>query len=156
RGQADTAPRGPGIRQMDGTAVRFAILSGLDQSRVATRVRGYVNCRHLEYRQRRRRPGKNLFEVAQRAAFQKIEEVTMASGGLQRMLDFLNFLKEKKIHFYLEQQDEDGIRVTLTLVGLRVEVAFTVDHMTFSVFKGKEDVMMDKDMLFNLIKENWD
>ena len=79
----------------------------------------------------------------------------MKQDGLQRVLDFLNLLNEKKIHFYIEQQDDEGLRVTLTLVGARVEVVFTVEDMTFSVFKGKEDVIMDEKALYDLIKANW-
>ena len=79
----------------------------------------------------------------------------MQKDGLQRMLDFLNFLNEEGIHFYLEQQDEEGLRVTLTLVGVRVEAVFTVEDMTFSVFKGSEEVVMDEKVLHELIRENW-
>ena len=40
----------------------------------------------------------------------------MKKDGLQRMLDFLNYLREKKIHFYIEQYSSDELTVTLTLV----------------------------------------
>ena len=79
----------------------------------------------------------------------------MTTDGLQRMLNFLNFLNEKKIHSFIEQQDEEGIRVTLTLVGMRIEVVFTVEDMTFSIFKGEEDVITNERMLHELIRENW-
>ena len=79
----------------------------------------------------------------------------MKQDGLQRMLDFLNFLKKKKIHFYIEQYSSDELTVTLTLVGARVEVMFSVEDMTFSVFKGKEDVIMDDKLLYEIMKENW-
>ena len=79
----------------------------------------------------------------------------MATDGLQRMLDFLNFLKEKKIHYFIEHDAPDWLLVTMTLVSVRVEVMFTVEDMTFSVFKGKEDVIMDEKVLLDLIKENW-
>jgi hypothetical protein len=75
--------------------------------------------------------------------------------GLQRMLDFLNFLDEKGIHFYLEQNAPDSLRATLTLVGVRVEAAFFVDEMQFSVFRGDESVEVDERQLQELIKENW-
>jgi hypothetical protein len=84
------------------------------------------------------------------------EETTMQQDGLERMLNFLNFLRQKKIHFFLEQDSDRSLMVTMTLVGVRVEVAFTVEDMTFSVFKGREDVIVDKDVLFSVIKENWD
>ena len=51
----------------------------------------------------------------------------MKNDGLQRMLDFLNFLDENNIHFYIEQHAPEWLTVTLTLVGTRVEVMFTVE-----------------------------
>lgn len=80
----------------------------------------------------------------------------MKIDGLQRMLDFLNFLNEKNIHFFIEQDAPDWLMVTLTLVGTRVEVMFSVDDMTFSVFKGNEDVLMDEKALYELIKRDFD
>jgi hypothetical protein len=79
----------------------------------------------------------------------------MATDGLQRMLDFLNFLQEKKIHYSITHNSPDWLEVRLTLVGVRVEVMFTVEDMTFSVFKGKEDVILDTNALYEVIKENW-
>ena len=75
--------------------------------------------------------------------------------GLQRLLDFLDDLREKGIHFFIEQQETDGVMVTFTLVGVRVEATFFVDRMTFSVFKGNEDVETDPALLQKLIAENW-
>ena len=77
----------------------------------------------------------------------------MKTDGLQRMLDFLNFLNEKKIHFFIEQDAPEWLTVTVTLVGVRVEVMFSVDDMTFSVFTGKEDVLTDQKLLYDLIKK---
>ena len=69
----------------------------------------------------------------------------MTTDGLQRMLDFLNFLDEKGIrNYFIKHNAPDWLMVTLTLVGVRVEVMFTVEDMTFSVFKGKEDVILDE------------
>jgi hypothetical protein len=82
-------------------------------------------------------------------------EVNMRTDGLQRMLDFLNFLKAKKINYFIEHDAPEWLLVTLTLVGVRVEVMFSVEDMTFSVFRGKEDVIMDEKVLYDLIKENW-
>lgn len=79
----------------------------------------------------------------------------MEKDGLQRMLEFLSFLRAKKIHFFIEQYSSDELTVTFTLVGVRVEVIFSVEDMTFSVFRGKEDVIMDEKALFDIIKENW-
>ncbi len=76
--------------------------------------------------------------------------------GLERMLEFLNGLEQKKIHYFIEKCSDDGLLVTLTLMGVRVEVEFTPYDMSFSVFKGSEDVSLDRKILDDLIKENWD
>jgi hypothetical protein len=40
--------------------------------------------------------------------------------GLERMLDFLDALREHKIHFFITQYSPEGLTVTFTLVGVRV------------------------------------
>lgn len=71
------------------------------------------------------------------------------------MLAFLDKLDEKGIHFFLERQSPDALMATFTLVGVRVEVVFFVDHMEFSYFKGDEGVHSDEKLLDALIAENW-
>ena len=78
----------------------------------------------------------------------------MRTDALQRMLDFLNLMNERNIHFFIEQHAPDYLTVTITLVGVRVEVMFSVDDMTFSVFPGKEDVLTDEKLLYDLIKRD--
>ena len=80
----------------------------------------------------------------------------MTKDGLQRMLDFLDFLDDKGIEFKIERQRPEAIMVTFALVGVRVEVEFFVDHLEFSFFKGDEGVESDEKLLYDLIKENWD
>jgi hypothetical protein len=46
------------------------------------------------------------------------------------------------------------LTATLTLVGTRIEVEFTPDEMTFSIFRGNEDVLTDEKILNDLIKSN--
>jgi len=75
--------------------------------------------------------------------------------GLRRMLDFLAMLRDKGIHFWIEQQDPDGLMVTFTLVGVRAEAYFTVDDMSYSIFKGNEDVHLDPKLLMDTIREHW-
>ena len=60
----------------------------------------------------------------------------MKQDGLQRMLDFLALLSAKGIEFRIEQQAPDELMVAFALVGVRVEVVFSVDRMQFSYFKG--------------------
>ena len=79
----------------------------------------------------------------------------MRQDGLQRMLDFLDKLEGKGIEYFITRYSPEGLTVTLTLVGVRVEVEFTVDEMQFSYFKGTEDVITDEKILDELIKENW-
>ena len=78
----------------------------------------------------------------------------MKTDGLQRMLDFLGFLRAKKVHFFIEQYAPEYLTITLTLVGGRAEVMFSVDDITFSVFSGKEDVLTDLKVLYDLIKRD--
>jgi hypothetical protein len=77
----------------------------------------------------------------------------MQKDGLQRMLDFLNFLDENNIHFFITQYSPDALTATLTLVGLRIEATFYVDHVGFSCFKGNEDVETDEKLLHDIIKQ---
>jgi hypothetical protein len=79
----------------------------------------------------------------------------MKKDSLQRMLDFLNMLEEKGIHYFITRYSPEGLTVTLTLVGVRVEAEFTVDQMQFSYFKGTEDVITDEKVMDQLIKEHW-
>ena len=74
--------------------------------------------------------------------------------GLEGMLEFLSFLRQQGIIYRIEQQVDDGIEVTFALVGYRFEVTFFVDHIEFSYFTGNEDVILDDDLLYTLIKEN--
>jgi hypothetical protein len=78
----------------------------------------------------------------------------MKNDGLERMLNFLDFLRERNIHFFLTQYSSDGITVTFTLVGKRVEVEFHVDHLEFSVFTGDEAVGSDEKALYDLIRQH--
>lgn len=80
----------------------------------------------------------------------------MAQDGLQRMLDFLEILSGKGIEFKIDQQASDELMVTFALVGVRVEVVFSVQRMQFSYFKGNEDVLLDEKVLHDLIQEHWD
>lgn len=78
----------------------------------------------------------------------------MQKDGLERMLDFLDVLREKKIWFFINQYSDEGLTVTFTLVGVRVEVEFFVDHLEFSVFRGSEAVESDEKLLLDLINEH--
>lgn len=73
------------------------------------------------------------------------------------MLDFLQFLRERKVHYSIAHDRDDALLVTLTLVGARVEVEFFVDDdIEYCVFKGSESISTDEKALINLIKEHTD
>lgn len=80
----------------------------------------------------------------------------MAQDGLERMLDFLDLLRERKVHFFIEQYKEDSLTVTLTLVGARIEVDFFSDHIEYSVFEGSEAVESDESALVRRVKADTD
>jgi len=79
----------------------------------------------------------------------------MKKDGLQRLLDFLQFLRDKRIEFRIDQEAPDSLTVYFALVGVRVEADFDVDMMHFSVFKGSEAVIVDERILDELIRDNW-
>jgi hypothetical protein len=76
--------------------------------------------------------------------------------GLAGLLEFLAFLRSKKIIFNLEQDRDDSIMVSFTMVGVRVEVDFFVDHIEFSYFTGDEGVERDVAALMKLIEKYGD
>jgi hypothetical protein len=76
--------------------------------------------------------------------------------GLEGLLEFLTLLRGKKITFRLEQQRDDAIMITFTLIGIRVEVEWFADEVEFSYFTGDESVSADEQELLALIAANWD
>ena len=77
----------------------------------------------------------------------------MKQDGLQRLLDFLNLLREHGVDFRLGQEGPDGVMVLFALYGVRIEADFTIDEMQYSIFKGDENVLTNVDDLVRLIKE---
>jgi hypothetical protein len=61
--------------------------------------------------------------------------------GLQRMLDFTNYLQEKRMTYHFRQVSFDEIMVGFSMPGERVEVYFTTEDVTYSVFTGNEDML---------------
>jgi hypothetical protein len=72
-------------------------------------------------------------------------------NGIRDLVPFLNFLKENKVWFHLEQISHEALMVTISLVGERIEVEFFDDHIEFSRFTGDESVERDVGLLFSLI-----
>ncbi len=80
-------------------------------------------------------------------------ESNVSKDGLQRVLDFLDILDKEGVHYQIDQLRPDAIMVFFTLVGVRVEVNFFVDRVTYKCFKGHEDVHVDEDQLMGLIRD---
>jgi hypothetical protein len=66
------------------------------------------------------------------------------------VLDFLDALDEAGVHYQIDQVRPDALLVFFTLVGVRVEVEFFVDRITYRCFKGHEDVLADEALLMRL------
>lgn len=79
----------------------------------------------------------------------------MKKDGLQRMLEFLDVLRGKSIHFRLERQSPQALMVTFSLAGVCIEVDFSVDEISFSHFKGGAMGAMDERVLDDLLRDNW-
>jgi hypothetical protein len=79
----------------------------------------------------------------------------MTFKDIRNIIDFLDFLRGKKVHFRLDQYRTNSITVTFTLVGCRVEVDFFEDHIEFSYFTGDESVHDDWKIMQALLDKHW-
>jgi hypothetical protein len=79
----------------------------------------------------------------------------MKSDGLQRMLKFLESLRQLGIKFRIERQSPDALMVTFSLKGICIEVDFFVNEIWFSYFKTAEEGEMTEKVLGDLVRENW-
>ena len=75
------------------------------------------------------------------------------SDGLNRLLDFLNFLESRATDYRLDRYSPESITVTFSLVGYRIEAYFEPDSMHYSIFKGDESIETDFKKLMDLIEE---
>ena len=71
--------------------------------------------------------------------------------GLERLLEFINFLRKEKIYFAIGSKSEVSITVDFGLPGVRIEVDFYPDEMVFASFPGSEAVSSDDDVLDALL-----
>jgi hypothetical protein len=74
--------------------------------------------------------------------------------GLQRLLDFVEFLREEGVYFSLHSKSNVSITVDFELPGIRFEADFYPDHMVFAHFPGSEDVSHDDDLLDRLLQKH--
>lgn len=68
------------------------------------------------------------------------------------IFETIKMLEKAKLHFFIERTRPDSIRLSVTLVGERVEIdIFEDDHLEISRFRGDESVEGGKDLLQRLL-----
>ena len=73
----------------------------------------------------------------------------MASAVFETM----RMLEEARLHFFIERTRPDSIRLSVTMVGERVEIdIFEDNHLEISRFFGDEKVEGDMDLLVSMLK----
>jgi hypothetical protein len=71
--------------------------------------------------------------------------------GLERVLEFLAFLQDRKIEYTIGHERPEALLVSFGFAGQRVEVEFFVEGVEYSVFKGDESVESDEKALLDLV-----
>ena len=79
----------------------------------------------------------------------------MKLNGIADLFIFLEALRQRKIHFFIEQYRPDSVTVTFTIIQYRVEVDFFADHIEYSYFVGNEDVLSSEDILQAFINHDY-
>ena len=73
----------------------------------------------------------------------------MASAVFKTM----RMLEEARLHFFIERTRPDSIRLSVTMVGERVEIdVFEDNHLEISCFFGDEKVEGGMDLLVSMLK----
>ena len=70
-----------------------------------------------------------------------------ATDNLEKFFAFLSVLRKNRIPYTLTETAEGRLMASYALPGLRYEVYFEVDDVTYSVFTGDEDVFGDIETL---------
>ena len=73
----------------------------------------------------------------------------MASAVFKTM----RMLEEARLHFFIERTRPDSIRLSVTMVGERVEIdIFEDNHLEISRFLGDENIEGGMDLLMSMLK----
>jgi hypothetical protein len=65
----------------------------------------------------------------------------------------IRMLEEARLHFFIERTRPDAIRLSVTMVGERVEIdVFEDDHLEISRFLGDEKVEGGMELLVKMLK----
>jgi hypothetical protein len=69
------------------------------------------------------------------------------------VFETIRLLEAKRLHFTIERTRPDAIRLSVTLVGERIEVdVFEDNHLEISRFRGDESVEGGKELLLDIVK----
>jgi hypothetical protein len=69
------------------------------------------------------------------------------------VFDTLRLLEDARLHFFIERTRPDSIRLSVTMVGERVEIdIFEDNHLEISRFRGDEKVEGGEQLLLRLLK----
>ncbi|WP_175774155.1 hypothetical protein [Burkholderia anthina] len=73
------------------------------------------------------------------------------------LFDLLDQLDTAKIHYSLSRNRSDSVLVSITVVGMRVEVdVFRDGHVEVCTFTGSESPTDDANLLARIIRDNTD
>jgi hypothetical protein len=76
--------------------------------------------------------------------------------GLSGLIAFLDFLDRQGIDYDLKRDLSDAVSVWFMTVGVKFEVDFFEDHVTYNFYSGNEEVFRDEKQFVQLISESWD
>ena len=66
----------------------------------------------------------------------------------------INALEDAKLHFFIERTRPDTIRLSVTLVGERIEIdIFEDDHLEISRFRGDESIEGGAELLAQILED---
>jgi hypothetical protein len=69
------------------------------------------------------------------------------------VFDTIRLLEDARRHFFIERTRPDSIRLSVTMVGERIEIdIFEDDHLEVSRFRGDESIEGGKDLLVDILK----
>ncbi|MGH6796436.1 MAG: hypothetical protein ACREDD_12815 [Methylocella sp.] len=69
------------------------------------------------------------------------------------IFDTIKAIEDANLHFYIERTRPDTVRLSVTLVGERIEIdIFDDDHLEISRFRGDESIEGGKELLVQIVK----
>jgi hypothetical protein len=69
------------------------------------------------------------------------------------LFDTIKALEKAHLHFFTERTRPDSVRLSVTMVGVRMEIdVFEDDHLEISHFHGDESVEGGRELLTDILK----